>query len=164
MQINSLTSAEESLMKLLWQLNSFYLKDVMEQHAEPKPHQNTVSTYLKILVEKNFLATKKEGRIFKYSVKVPYNDYKNFVIQNIINDHFNGDSKELLSFLSAEKIVATPATRTATKKPVTELFPEVKEPNPIAELVEELTSPKKANKKAKEKDKDKDKKKKKKKK
>lgn len=65
-------------MKLFWKMESFYLKDVMEQHPEPKPHQNTVSTYLKILVEKGYLSTVKEGRIFKYTVLVPLEEYKNF--------------------------------------------------------------------------------------
>ena len=68
MKINSLTSAEENLMKLFWKLDSFYLKDVVQHHPEPKPHQNTISTYLKILVEKEYLSTVKEGRVFKYSV------------------------------------------------------------------------------------------------
>ncbi len=61
MKINHLTAAEENFMKLFWKMESFYLKDVMEQHPEPKPHQNTVSTYLKILVEKGYLSTVKEG-------------------------------------------------------------------------------------------------------
>lgn len=78
MKINHLTSAEENFMKLFWKMESFYLKDVMEQHPEPKPHQNTVSTYLKILVEKGYLSTVKEGRIFKYTVLVPLEEYKNF--------------------------------------------------------------------------------------
>ena len=83
MKINYLTAAEENLMKLFWSLNSFYLKDVMEHHPEPKPHQNTVSTYLKILVEKGYLTTEKEGRIFKYSVAVPMEDYRNFLLKEV---------------------------------------------------------------------------------
>ena len=69
MDLNILTTAEESLMKLLWQMESFYLKDIMEKHPEPKPHQNTVSTYLKILVKKNFLGTKKKGGILNIFLK-----------------------------------------------------------------------------------------------
>ena len=85
MKINYLTATEENLMKLFWSLNSFYLKDVMEHHPEPKPHQNTISTYLKILVEKGYLTTEKEGRIFKYSVAVPMEDYRNFLLKEGIN-------------------------------------------------------------------------------
>ena len=65
MKINQLTHAEELLMNILWKLNSAYMKDVMEEYPDPKPHQNTVSTFIKILVEKEFLTIEKEGRIFK---------------------------------------------------------------------------------------------------
>ena len=65
MKINHLTPSEELLMQILWKLNAAYMKDVIEHYPEPKPHQNTISTFMKILVEKEFLSTEKEGRIFK---------------------------------------------------------------------------------------------------
>ena len=179
MQINILTAAEESLMKLLWKLNSFYLKDVMEQHAEPKPHQNTVSTYLKILIEKDYLETQKEGRIFKYSVKVAHDDYKKFIINNFIENHFDNDKKLFLKFLSDSKISETKVDKPIARISKIELPTEDESPkektkvdeNPIADFIEELTNPKKFKKektskdkpnKDKKKDKEKDKKKKKK--
>lgn len=106
MKINHLTSAEENLMKLFWDLNSFYLKDVMEKLAEPKPHQNTVSTYLKILVEKGYLSTEKEGRIFKYSVIVPFDEYKKFILRELTQNFFNNSGKEILEFLFKENLVS----------------------------------------------------------
>ncbi len=106
MQINSLTATEENLMQLLWTLDSFYMRDVIEQHPEPKPHQNTISTYLKILVEKNFLTTQKEGRIFKYQVAVPLEDYKKQILQNFIAKFYNNSGKEILKFLFDEKLIS----------------------------------------------------------
>ena len=105
MKINSLTSAEENLMKLFWKLDSFYLKDVMEQHPEPKPHQNTISTFLKNLVEKNYLKTNPEGRIFRYEVSVSEREYKLFLIRNLIQDFYKGDADELLADLLQEGMV-----------------------------------------------------------
>ncbi|KUJ52939.1 BlaI/MecI/CopY family transcriptional regulator [Chryseobacterium sp. JAH] len=106
MKINHLTSAEENLMKLFWDLNSFYLKEVMEKHPEPKPHQNTVSTYLKILVEKGYLSTEKEGRIFKYSVLVPFDEYKKFILRDLTHNFFNNSGSEILEFLFKESLVS----------------------------------------------------------
>ena len=51
MKIHPLTHSEELLMNILWKLNSAYMKDVMDAYPEPKPHQNTISTFMKILVE-----------------------------------------------------------------------------------------------------------------
>ena len=52
--LKSLTSGEEQVMKIIWKLGPTYLKDIMLAFPEPKPHQNTVSTFLKNLVAKNF--------------------------------------------------------------------------------------------------------------
>ncbi|EJL68370.1 BlaI/MecI/CopY family transcriptional regulator [Chryseobacterium populi] len=106
MKINHLTAAEENLMKLFWKLDSFYLKDIMEQHPEPKPHQNTVSTYLKILVEKGYLSTQKEGRIFKYKVLVPLEGYKKFLLKELLHHFFNDSGKEIFELLFNEKLIS----------------------------------------------------------
>ncbi|SIP87151.1 Predicted transcriptional regulator [Chryseobacterium sp. RU37D] len=106
MKICHLTSAEENLMRLFWKLNSFYLKDIMEQHPDPKPHQNTVSTYLKILVEKGYLSTEKEGRIFKYAILIPLEEYRKFLLKELLHHFFNDSGKEILEFLFNEKLIS----------------------------------------------------------
>lgn len=136
-------------------MESFYLKDVMEQHPEPKPHQNTVSTYLKILVEKGYLATEKEGRIFKYSVVLPMEEYRKFLLKELTHHFFHDSGKEIVSFLLYEKIISQE---------------DLKEFNPIIEIkplkvieefeyANEILNPKKDKKKSKDKDKKKKKKK-----
>ena len=141
MKINNLTSAEENLMKLFWKLQSFYLKDVMEQHAEPKPHQNTVSTYLKILVEKGYLSTEKEGRIFKYSVIVPFDDYKKFLLKELSHNFFNNSGKEILEFLFDENLISQNDLKTYFDLKI-EMKP-VKVKEPKLEYAEEVLNPKK---------------------
>lgn len=158
MQISLLTPVEEQLMLLLWKLDSFYMKDVLEQHPEPKPHQNTISTYLKILVEKQFLSASKEGRIFRYQTIIPSAEYRKFLLDGLIENYFNGSSDELIAVLSPKR------KQTVTEEITCETQPEITKPaettekNPIAEYIEELTE----GKKSKSKNKDKKKKKKKK--
>jgi BlaI family penicillinase repressor len=156
MKINHLTAAEENLMKLFWTLNSFYLKDVMEQHPEPKPHQNTVSTYLKILVEKGYLSTEKEGRIFKYTVIMPFENYKKFLLKELSHNFFHDSGKEILEFLMTEKLVSQDDLRGYFDLKM-ELKP-TKVKAPKLEIANEILNPKK-DKKGKEKDKKKKKKK-----
>lgn len=141
MKINHLTSAEENLMKLFWDLNSFYLKDVMEKHPEPKPHQNTVSTYLKILVEKGYLSTEKEGRIFKYSVIVPFDEYKKFILRELTQNFFNNSGKEILEFLFKENLVSQNDLKEYFDLKI-EMKP-VKVKTPTLEYAEEILNPKK---------------------
>lgn len=162
MKIHHLTAAEENFMKLFWKMGSFYLKDVMEQHPEPKPHQNTVSTYLKILVEKGYLSTIKEGRIFKYTTIVPLEEYKKFLLKELSHNFFSDSGKEILELLLSEKLISQEDMKGYFDLKI-EIKP-AKTEEPKFELAEEILSPKKEKKaKGKEKEKDKDKKKKKKK-
>ena len=149
MKINYLTAAEENLMKLFWSLNSFYLKDVMEHHPEPKPHQNTVSTYLKILVEKGYLTTEKEGRIFKYSVAVPMEDYRNFLLKEVAANFFDNSGKDILEFLFRENLLHKDDLREHFDLKIEIKPTKIKEPK--LHIAEEILNPKKDKKKDKEK-------------
>ena len=149
MKINYLTAAEENLMKLFWSLNSFYLKDVMEHHPEPKPHQNTISTYLKILVEKGYLTTEKEGRIFKYSVAVPMEDYRNFLLKEVAANFFDNSGKDILEFLFRENLLQKEDLREHFDLKIEIKPTKIKEPK--LHIAEEILNPKKDKKKDKEK-------------
>lgn len=161
MKINTLTSAEEHLMQVIWKLNSPFMRDIMEALPEPKPHQNTVSTYLKILVEKEFLSTEKVGRIFKYNVVIPYEDYRKFVLELFLENYFNGSGSDLVKNLFAENLIK-PSDLNEFFEVRTEVVPIIEpekehETSKILEYIDELTEPKK---KKKEKSKSKKKKKK----
>ena len=154
MQLSHLTSAEEHLMQLLWKLNTFYMRDVMEQHPEPKPHQNTVSTYLKILAEKSFLTTTKEGRIFRYQVAIPISEYRKFLLSGLLENYYNNSPEELINSLDLKaKILENSHSNS-------EIFnsENTTKINPITEFIQELTEPKKKKKEKKKKDKKKRKK------
>lgn len=159
MKINHLTSAEENLMRLLWKLHSFYLKDIMDQHPEPKPHQNTVSTYLKILVEKGYLSTAKEGRIFRYTAVVPFEDYRKFLLQELADRFFSNSGKEVLELLMNEHMVSQDDIKELGIDIAVISPEEIKEPT--FEYADEILNPKKTKDKKKVKGKEKDKKKKK---
>ncbi|MFC3157505.1 Predicted transcriptional regulator [Chryseobacterium arachidis] len=156
MKINHLTAAEENLMKLFWKLESFYLKDIMEQHPEPKPHQNTVSTYLKILVEKGYLATEKEGRIFRYKVLVPMEDYRTFLLKELSANFFDNSGKEIVNSLINENLISQDELKDFG---ISAQITPVKTKEPKFEYANEVLNPKKDKKKTKDKDKKKKKKK-----
>ena len=56
MTAKTLTKAEEQVMQYLWELEKGFLKDILELFPEPKPHTNTVSTILKILMACSLLS------------------------------------------------------------------------------------------------------------
>ncbi|WP_300675736.1 BlaI/MecI/CopY family transcriptional regulator [Soonwooa sp.] len=103
MKILSLTSSEEQLMLVIWNLDSAFMKDVMTAYPEPKPHQNTVSTFLKILVEKNYLKIEKKGRIYKYIPKISFEEYRKFQLHNLLENLYHEDVALLLKDLNVNE-------------------------------------------------------------
>lgn len=148
MKINYLTAAEENLMNILWRLESGYMREIMDQFQEPKPHQNTVSTFLKILVEKDFLKTEKEGRIFKYSVAVPFKDYKTFLMKNFISNYFEDSGIELVEALVAESLVSRDDLQKSFQlKSISKTKnSDSNQDSPISDFIDEITSGKKVKK------------------
>ena len=148
MKINYLTAAEENLMNILWRLESGYMREIMDQFQEPKPHQNTVSTFLKILVEKDFLKTEKEGRIFKYSVAVPFKDYKTFLMKNFISNYFENSGIELVEALVAESLVSRDDLQKSFQlKSISKTKnSDSNQDSPISDFIDEITSGKKVKK------------------
>lgn len=115
--LKSLTSGEENLMQVIWEHNAAYLKDIMQVYPEPKPHQNTISTFLKNLVEKNYLKTILEGRIFRYEMSVSKADYKKVLLKNFIKNFYNSNPNELLKdLMDAELIEISPIEKEKEKE------------------------------------------------
>ena len=103
--LKPLTHGEETLMQVIWKHNVEYLKDIMLIYPEPKPHQNTISTFLKNLVEKNYLKTNLEGRIYRYEISVTKSIYKKVLLKNFIENFYNGNPNELLVDLMDEGLL-----------------------------------------------------------
>ena len=108
--LKHLTSGEETLMQIIWNSNAAYLKDIMLAYPEPKPHQNTVSTFLKNLVEKNYLKPNLEGRINRYEISVSKSVYKRTLLHQFVQNFYNNNEDELLFDLVDEGLITYTAT------------------------------------------------------
>ena len=101
--MKALTRAEEQVMKVLWQLGSGLLMEVVEAMPQPQPHKNTVATILKTLVEKEFVSIEQLGRIHKYHPEVSKDDYSRASLTNVAKGYFEGSFSNVVSFLVDEK-------------------------------------------------------------
>jgi len=71
-----LTNKEEKVMQVLWDLKRGFVKDLLEEFPEPKPHYNTISTIIRILEEKGFVGHKAYGNTHQYYPKISRNVYR----------------------------------------------------------------------------------------
>lgn len=155
MKINTLTHSEEVLMQIMWNLNSAYLKEILAGYPEPKPHQNTVSTFVKILVEKEFLSVVREGRIFRYVVAVPREAYRNFLLKNFLENYFENSAAALVKNMIAEGLLNTNDLEKLEISLPAEAAAVSKNEARMSDFIDELTSDKKSKKKDKKKKKNK---------
>lgn len=100
-----LTKAEEQVMMVLWRLGKGFLKDILEETPEPKPHPNTVATLLKILLDKGFVQTEVQGRNNCYRPKISKSEYGRKSANQLLRGYFEGSPTKLISqFVSDNKL------------------------------------------------------------
>ena len=103
--MKNLTKTEEQVMQVLWKLQQVFLKDIVENSPEPKPHSNTIATILKILVEKGFVDYEIQGRNNLYKPLISKAEYGKKTINQVVKGYFEGSPARLVSqFLSDNKL------------------------------------------------------------
>ena len=101
-----LTKAEEQIMQALWTLDKAFLREIVEAMPNPKSHQNTVATLLKILVEKEFVAVEVLGRQHRYSSLISKQEYSGKSIKQLAKNYFEGSFSNVVSYLVKENNIS----------------------------------------------------------
>ncbi|EKF54661.1 CopY family transcriptional regulator [Galbibacter marinus] len=103
--MQKLTNKEEDIMKILWRLEKAFVKEVMAEIKEEKPHYNTLSTIIRNLEEKGFVSHNAFGNTHQYYPIVKKESYRSRFVTKAMEDYFNNSYKNLVShFAKEEKI------------------------------------------------------------
>ena len=100
--MKTLTKAEEEVMQLIWKSEGAFLRDIVGAFPEPRPHQNTVATILKILVEKDFVGIEVFGRMHKYYPLVDKNQYSKGRVKSLVKKYYEGSFSNIVSSMVKE--------------------------------------------------------------
>jgi len=95
-----LSPTEEELMNHLWRLKKAFMKDLLDAYPEPKPASTTVSTLLKRMQEKDFVAYKTFGNSREYYPLVSKENYFAKHINGLIKTFFNDSPAQFASFFT----------------------------------------------------------------
>ena len=98
-----LTKAEEQVMQVLWQINGGFVKEILAQMPSPQPAYNTVSTLVRILVQKDFVKAEPHGRTHKYIPLVSQQEYASFSMNKLLHGYFGDSVEKMLSFFVRDK-------------------------------------------------------------
>ncbi|MDX5320863.1 MAG: BlaI/MecI/CopY family transcriptional regulator, partial [Bacteroidota bacterium] len=98
--MKDLTKAEEQVMMYLWERREAFVKDLLEDFSEPKPAYNTVSTIVRILESKGFVAYRSQGKAHLYYPLVSKEAYMKHAAGGLLKTYFNGSLSGFVSFFS----------------------------------------------------------------
>ena len=100
-----LTAKEDEIMTFFWEKGAMYVKDLIDLYPAPKPHFNTISTMVRALEAKGFLAHKKFGYTYQYYPVVTPEEFGEGKITGVINKYFENSYLDVVStFVKNDKI------------------------------------------------------------
>lgn len=100
----TLTNAEHRIMEVIWARGSATVAEVVEA-LNGKDAYTTILTLMRILKDKGYLSTRKEGRAFVFEPRVDRDTAARKAVHQLLSKFFDGSPSELvLSFLREEEI------------------------------------------------------------
>jgi BlaI family transcriptional regulator, penicillinase repressor len=104
--MQKLAKREEQIMQALWRLEKAYVKDIITELPDPKPHYNSVATMVKILEDKGFVDHEAFGNTFQYFPLISKEAYQRMTLGDIVKQYFNDSYPSMLAFFAKEEKIS----------------------------------------------------------
>ena len=104
--MQKLAKKEEEIMQVLWELEKAFVKEIVVRLPDPKPHYNTVSTIVRILEDKNFVAHHTFGNSHQYYPIVSKENYQKEAIGDILGKYFENSHKKMVAYFAKEENIS----------------------------------------------------------
>ena len=101
--MKKLTRKEEEVMKILWTLKKAFVKDIIEEYDEPKPHYNTISSLVRLLQDKGIVGYTQYGNTYQYYPLLTKEEYRKSFMKQVVSDYFDNSYKSAVAFFVKEK-------------------------------------------------------------
>ena len=101
-----LTAKEEEAMNIFWERGPQFVRDMLEFYPDPKPHFNTVSTVVRTLEEKGYVAHKSVGLSYQYYSIINAEEYHKKTLKSVIGKYFSGSYVNAISALVKEEKIS----------------------------------------------------------
>ena len=109
--MQKLTNKEEEIMHILWKLEKAFVKDVLEEVKDDKPHYNTLSTIIRNLEEKGYVSHNAYGNTHQYFPVITKEEYRKGFMSNAIENYFGNSYKSMISFFAKEEKISADELR-----------------------------------------------------
>lgn len=101
--MKKLTRKEEEIMNLFWNKGAMFVRELLENYDEPKPHFNTLSTMVRTLEANGYLSHKAYGNTYQYYPVVTREEYAGNTFKGLISSYFNNSYLSAVSSLVKEE-------------------------------------------------------------
>lgn len=98
-----LAKREEQIMQAFWDLENAFIKEIIPQLPDPKPHYNSVATMVKILEEKGFLDHENVGNLYRYFPVISKEEYQKHAMKDIVSQYFDNSYPRMLAFFAKQQ-------------------------------------------------------------
>ena len=109
--MQKLTNKEEEIMHILWKLKKAFVKEVMSEFTDDVPHYNTLSTMVRNLEEKGYVAYTAFGKTHQYYPIISLEHYRKKFMQTTIENYFDNSYKNMVSFFAEEQKISAKELR-----------------------------------------------------
>lgn len=93
-------------MGFFWKKGPLFVKEILENYNEPKPHFNTLSTIVRGLEEKGYLSHRNYGNSYQYYAVVDKEKYHTSTLKNVVSKYFNNSYLGVVSSLIKEEEIS----------------------------------------------------------
>ena len=100
--MQKLAKREEQIMQAAWHLGKAFIKEIIAELPDPKPHYNSVATMVRILEDKGFLAHETFGNTFRYYPAITKEQYQKHAFGDIVRQYFNNSYPSMLAYFAKE--------------------------------------------------------------
>ncbi|MBZ9728791.1 BlaI/MecI/CopY family transcriptional regulator [Salegentibacter sp. JZCK2] len=106
-----LTNKEEEVMRILWQLEKAFVKEIIPHIQDKKLHYNTVSTIVRHLEDKGFVAHDAYGNTHQYYPVISKEKYRKHIMSLTSKRFFDNSYKSMVSFFAKEEKISADELR-----------------------------------------------------
>lgn len=99
----TLTKAEEKIMKILWGIEKGFIKDIIDQYPDPKPLYNSISTIVRVLVQKDIVGYTAYGNSHQYHPLITKDEYSKGQMTRLVSDYYSNSLAKVVNFFSESK-------------------------------------------------------------
>ena len=101
-----LSAREEEIMGFFWEKGPLFVKEIVGFYDEPRPHFNTLSTFVRTLEDKGYVGHRAFGNTYQYYAVVSHDEFKKKTLKGVISKYFNDSYLGVVSSLVEEEDIS----------------------------------------------------------